>query len=281
MTSQSYLLPLDGSKESQTAAYFAWELASCTGSSITAQHVVDTPAVWRFLAHDLAGFVGSGLYLDARERIIETMRSVAEALMLSYSSQIDGQSLESEQIIDEGDPATEIARRAHNHDLVILGYHEKRRAARSLHLFQKLGASCPCPILIVRNTTKSWSKMQILASGTMADSKSIAQMYQRGTMLAVPIEVYLDHELSPAEKERFAMGGWSSALGVHSIQQGDFNHLISTAPSDTLLLVSSESLDGQYAARFSARLKAFLEASDQRALLLWPSFNTAAERIAS
>ncbi|MBP9811500.1 universal stress protein, partial [bacterium] len=77
MKTRSYLLAIDGSQASRSAAQFAWDLAKQTSSKVVAQHVVDTAEIWRFLAYDLAGFIGSGLYMDARERITEVMYSIA------------------------------------------------------------------------------------------------------------------------------------------------------------------------------------------------------------
>ncbi|HMX46016.1 MAG TPA: universal stress protein, partial [Candidatus Obscuribacter sp.] len=102
MNGPSYLLTIDGSAESRSAAYFAWELARQTEARVAAQHVVDTRAIWQFLSYDLPGFIGSGVYLDAKERITEVMKSVAESLMLAYTSQVSELSDNHETYIDEG-----------------------------------------------------------------------------------------------------------------------------------------------------------------------------------
>ena len=126
MNGTSYLLAIDGSEESRNAANFTWELASQSGARVTAQHVVDTQAAWRFLSHDRAGFVGSGVYMEAREKITDALYAIAESIMLSYTCQIDSRALEYETYIDSGDPATEITRRAQQHDLVVMGLHDGR-----------------------------------------------------------------------------------------------------------------------------------------------------------
>lgn len=269
MTGTSYLLAIDGSEESRSAAYFTWELANQSGSRVVAQHVVDTAAIWRFLSHDRAGFIGSGIFMDAREQIIEIMHSVADSLMLSYDSQIDGQALNFENVIDEGEPAAEIARRAKDHDLVILGYRGGKTATRRASMFEKLAEVCPCPILVVRNTSKTWSSMQMFVTNEIDNSDSISHIYQLGTMLGVRTEVYLDANVAVNDFERFTLGGWSPAFGVRQIENGDLKNLITAAPDDVLLVVSAEAMTDQYAVRYRSRIRAFLDDSDRRALLLW------------
>jgi nucleotide-binding universal stress UspA family protein len=274
----SYLLPIDGSQESRSAAYFAWELAGRTGASVTAQHVIDSARLWRFLAHDHAGFVGSGLYFEAREKILNVLHSVGESLMMAYNTQMAGQNLSGASVIDEGDPATEVARRAADHDLVILGFHSGTRAPERLRMFEKLASTCPCPILVVRDTSHPWSKIQMLLTSDIADAENIARLYQISSMMALPTEVFADNEVSPAALELCSMGGWSRALGVHSIKRGEFTKLVEGAAADALLVVSGQSLVGH--ARFRARMKAFLEGADHRAMLIWRN-TPAAEQIAS
>lgn len=269
MNSTSYLLAIDGSQESCSAAHFAWDLANQTDSSVVAQHVVDTKAIWRFLSYDLAGFIGSGPYMEAKERITETLHSIAEALMLSYGSQVGGRSPEFETHIDDGEPADEIARRALDHDLVIIGYHGRRFAARRPRLFEKLAEICPCPVLVVRDVSKRWSKIQVLITNDIADLKTICHIYQLGTMLGLPAEVYLDRSVAELDAEHVTLKGWSSALGVRAIKHGNLKEVITSAPDDGLLVVPAEMVTDRYDARLRSRIRAFLEDSDRRALLLW------------
>lgn len=271
MDGASFLLPIDGSEESLSAAQFAWELAQKSGAKVAAQHVIDTTAIWRFLKYDRAGFVGSGVYIDAREQIAGSMRTLAESLMLSYSTQSAGRAIVSETYIDEGDPATEIAARATEHDLVIVGCHSRRYAPRRQRLYEKLAAICPCPILVVRKTPHSWSRMQVMVTDDIAKAESYSSIYQIGTLLGLPTEVYLDVEGADVDTDRVTLGGWSPAFGVRSVEHANFKEMITSAPHDALLAVSADCVSGQYAAQYRARIRAFVDQSDCRALLLWRS----------
>jgi nucleotide-binding universal stress UspA family protein len=272
MKTRSYLLAIDGSQASRSAAHFAWALARQNDSRVVAQHVVDTSEIWRFLSCDLAGFIGSGLYMDARERITEIMYSIAEALMLSYGSQAEGQSLDFENYIDEGEPASEIARRALDHDLVILGFHNRRSNRRQKSLFEELAKGCPCPVLVVRDVVKHWSKMQIFVSRDMVGANTIDSICQVGESFGLPLEILLDsrdNALTDGECARIASAHGASAFGVNTIRPANFKEVIDSSADDVLLVVSADALNSAHDGLAKARLYKFLQASDGRALLLW------------
>lgn len=270
MSGTSYLLSVDGSEESRSASYLVWELAKQTEARVVAQHVIDTAAVWRFLSYDRAGFIGSGLYMEAREKITSALYSIAEALMLSYTSQIDGQSLEFETYIDEGDPATEIARRAKNHDMVIITHRRRDSIADGYRMFERLAETCSCPVMVVGNAAKRWTKMRIFVNAKLSSPDNIYCLYQLATMLGLPVEVYFDSSVSSSDADRFDLGGWSPALGVRSIERSSFDETIASAPGDILLVVSADLLSGTDAPGFRTRLRSFLDqSSDENGLLLW------------
>lgn len=269
MNGTSYLVSIDGSEESRSASFLAWELAKQTGARIVAQHVIDTAAVWRLLSYDRAGFIGSGVYMEAREKINSALYAIAESLMLSYTSQIEGQSLEFETCIDEGDPATEIARRAKDHDMVIVTHRRGARADESNRLFEKLSATCCCPVLVIGNSQKRWSKMRIFVSAEMIEAKSIAALYRLAGMLGLPAEIYIDSTVPSADAGRLELGGWAPALGVRSIVRSSMEETIATAPEDILLVVSLDTVAGQDVSRLKTRLCNFLDQSEENGLLLW------------
>lgn len=268
MNGPSYLLTIDGSAESRSAAYFAWELARQTEARVVAQHVVDTRAIWQFLSYDLPGFIGSGVYLDAKERITEVMKSVAESLMLAYTSQVSELSDNHETYIDEGSPAEEIARRAREHDLVIVGYHGRGPSGRRRRFFETLAAKCPAPMLVVRKVSKPWTKMQILVSNKMSPEKDLADIYKMGARLGLPIEVIIEEGCGKAEEERFQIGGWVNSYGIIDIRQENLQAAITKAPADAVLVVDAEALT-ETDELFAARVRAYLEDSPHRALMIW------------
>lgn len=239
MKNLSYLLLLERSSESRIAASFAWKLASLTGATVVAQHVVDSAAVWRFLSFETAGFVGSGVFMEARERMIRVLHTVADALVLSYETLAVGNGFQSETYIDEGDPVTETARRAKEHDLVVFGH--KPNSDAHTRMLEQLMEVCPCPILVVRNAVQPWSKLQIFANCDMPDSTRNANLYPIGSKLGLPVEVYLDEKMRIVD-EAMTPDGWSTALGVRTIRKGCLKDLLKAADDDVLIVVPISAL---------------------------------------
>ncbi len=210
--------------------------------------------------------------MDAKERITQIMRGIAEALMLSYSSQAGGQVQSFDTFIDEGDPAGEISKRAVDYDMVILGYHARTSNSRRKVLFEELAKVCPCPLLVVRDVAKRWSKMQIFITRDLASEETVASIFQVGALLAMPVEVLLDSRdatVMAIEPERFSMGGWSSALGVNLVRPASFKEVTSAADDNVLLVISAEAFDSARDTLARTRLQKFLQGSAGRALLLW------------
>jgi nucleotide-binding universal stress UspA family protein len=239
MKNVSYLLLLDRSSESRIAASFAWTLASLTGASVVAQHVVDSAAVWRFLSFETAGFVGSGIFMEAREQIIKALHTIADALVLSYEALAEGNGFQAETHIDEGDLVTETARRAKEHDLVVFGY--KQNSDTHTRMLEQLVEVCPCPIIVVKNAVKRWSKLQIFANGDMPDSTRSANLYPIGSKLGMPVEVYLDEKMRIVD-EALKPDGWSTALGVKTIRKGCLKDLLKAAGDDVLIVTPVSAL---------------------------------------
>lgn len=267
MNGTSYLLAIDGSQEARSTAYFAWKLAKKTGARVVAQHVVDTAAVWRFLDYDLAGFIGSGVYMDAREQMIAAMYAIGESLMLSYVSQVSGQPLECENYIDEGDPATEIAGRAKSHDIVMVGNRRRDATSVRLRMFEKLADTSTCPVFVVGNAARQWSKMQLFVDSDSVDTTDISGIRKLGTELELPTEIYIDTNVAEKQDDLHLMGVRSRAS--QSLQRSGFNELITSAPEDILLVVPADMVKDRQNVGYRAHLRAFLDQSEKRGLLLW------------
>lgn len=187
MNSPSYLLVLDGSIESETAAEFAWELAQNSGARLAAQHVLDTPAVWGFLAYHLPGFVGSGPYFEAQKKITEALRSVAETVMLAYASKAEGQKITSESYIDEGELVTEICKRAANYALVIIGENSACNEYED-SIANRLAAECPRPVVLVRtHVLPSYGKHVVILNREKDESAS-RQVWDFCVKMSIPVE---------------------------------------------------------------------------------------------
>lgn len=267
MSGTSVLVAIDGSEESREAAYFAWNLTKQSDTCVVAQHVVDSTGVWRFLSYDLAGFIGSGLYMEAREQMINAMYLIGEGIMMAYASQANGIGCQFETCIDDGDPASEIARRAVNHDLVIVGLHRRCDSFNRPRMFERLSEICSCPVLVVQKTKRPWSRMQVFITEEIAYCESVTDLYQLSTILGTTFDFYFDQTIS--EDQLLSISDWSPGIGARSMENGDFSQLTNTAADDVLIVVSATE-----ASERRGEIRDFLSKSDRRALLIWPNQTT-------
>jgi nucleotide-binding universal stress UspA family protein len=257
----SILLSIDGSAESRSAAHIAWQLARQTESSITAQYVVDSAAVWKFLSYSSAGFIGSGPYMEANSQINEALRSIADSVLLSYNSQAEGQGIHNCSYIDEGDIVNSICDRAKEHDLVVIGH----SAGRENDIFLELGKICPCPVLIIQKNTTRWSRICVLLTDETVNEDTIWDISEFGNALGLSTELYLH---SSSGKEQTLV--WANRLAclrglpVVAIRHAYDGYVMG---AETVLVVP---IDNKTRATANEAIKTYLS-MDNPAIVLWPA----------
>lgn len=279
MKSSSYLIVLDGSAESLAAAHCAWSLAAETGSRVDAQYVIDTESIWRFLSWERPGFVGSGVFIEASDKIKAVMQHVAETVVLSYRTQMEGRCLEFETYIDSGCPVEQIVARAAGRDLVIVGYHSPKRPG-DVSLAELVAARSPCPVIAVRGLAYGWSKMEVFLGKDMANETAVKEIYALAAWMGMGAEVVLSPEVKDMDPQTYMMGGWSRAFGVEAVRSGKLGDLVSTAADDALMVVGAEQLEARDG-HGSEAVREFLEGSERRAILFWPAPVNSGKTLAS
>jgi nucleotide-binding universal stress UspA family protein len=272
MKTTSYLIVLDGSAESLAAAHTAWSLAAETGARVDAQYVVDTDAIWRFLSFERPGLVGSGVFIEARDKITAVMTALAETVMLSFRTQMEGRCVEFETFIDKGVPEDEVAARAAHYDLAICAYHApSTHGSGGAHsLAEKLAEKCSCPVLAVRSLAYGWSKLELFLTGGLANDAAIKEIYSMAAWMGMSAEVILSPETMKVDPDTYMLGGWSRAFGVDMVRSGSLKDLIDKAADDSILVVGAEQLSGHCDEPRRELVREYLEASEKRAVLFWP-----------
>lgn len=169
MKGKSILLALSGSQQSRFATEVCWKMAKSLGATITAHHVVDSHSAWEFLGHESPGFLQPAVYLEAYQELVSSLFSLGEGLAEDYAEEAKEKGIDDVCIIDEGNPITEICRRAANHKLVVIG-HKKSKATQPRSQYQRLSVAealahdCPRPLLVVQDECKGWSSLSIMIS---------------------------------------------------------------------------------------------------------------------
>lgn len=238
MKGTSYLLYLDSSAQSMNAAQFAWSLAKRNNASLVAQQVVDSNSIWRFLCFDEAGFVGSGIYLEAREQISSVMHSIAGTLALAYTSQAEGLKISSQTFIDEGSSVAEIARRSYDHDLIIMGY--KGNSTTERDFVERLSEACSCPILLVSGKNQQRSKLKVFFTSDTLLVSSIAALSIFAESLRLSLELHLQ-----AIKKKMSLNADLINSRIHPykrIKTCSIKDLLSEDSSSSLILIAKTAL---------------------------------------
>lgn len=166
MKGSSILLALSGSEQSRFATEVCWELAAQTGSVITALHVVDTHSAWEFLGHENPGFLAKEEYRNTYYALVNSLLTLGHDLARVYSAEGKSAGIDDACLIEEGDPAEVICRRALDHDLVVMGHRpeqaHKEGTARHLlraSVAEALANECSRPLLVVQERVKGWSRL--------------------------------------------------------------------------------------------------------------------------
>lgn len=208
MQEKSILLAVDGSAQAHWAAELCWALSEQYDTRVTAQHVVDSVAIWEFLAHDVPGLIGSGPYMAAFEAIRSQLVSIGQTLLQVYENRCQSRGLTPETVLDEGSFVPEICRRARTYDLVAVGHKrtnlkslsdERRRFVRH-SLAEKLSHYCSRPLLIVQERCEIWTSITIIVSARRDYSDSISRCAELARYLSLPMRIVYWKE-RPAEED--------------------------------------------------------------------------------
>ncbi len=171
MKGRSLLLALSGSQQSHFAAQVCWRLRQQLGTGIMAQHVVDTHSAWEFIGHESPAFLESTRYLTEYQNLCKSLFCLGEELSASYLEEAKSRGIDSLAVVDEGNPITEICRRAADHTMVVIG-HRPNSVAREnprsqfmrLSIAESLAHDCPRPLLVVQGNCPEWKNLAIMIS---------------------------------------------------------------------------------------------------------------------
>lgn len=209
MESRSILLPLTGSQESLYAAELAWTLAKKTGANVTAQHVIDTRGSLEFISHEKPGLIGSGLYVAAYESICQSLEALSIKLENSYNSRAASLGISTDFVVDKGDPAEEICKRANDYNLIVMGHRPRGFESKQDRQFvkpslaEKVAYTISVPLLIVQEPIRTMSDFAIFSSMDHVNTNWIKTCMQSVKAIGASVRLTFlasgNHEESPAD----------------------------------------------------------------------------------
>jgi len=169
---KSILFPLDPSDENKVALDFAASLCKQTKTKLTGLAIVDEPQI---TAPQPAPPGAGDLHARAVKATLEEANNNAKSLKKSFEKTADNSKIDSQGMILSGDPASEIIRESHKHDLVILAkktfykYSTQEDACASL---DKILKESPRPSIIAKNNSDI-KKVVFATDGSQGSARAI------------------------------------------------------------------------------------------------------------
>ena len=286
MSKESYLLALDGSKESLAAANMAWKLARARDAKLVALSVVDNQAIWDLLGEGLPGFIGSGPYIAAYETMQKALKSVSETLLVAFASRSQNDQIKTECLINEGDLLRQVFERAKEHDLVIMGrrFRHPSTATQDLHSFirtslsKRLAKICPCPLLIIPSESV-WGKARLIISDQTFSADTLIKFLAFTDTLEIEREVFCtgaENGIDKLMQKVKDIVPHSVTVRCHDTTDGEesFSVAIDVTPTTLLVASTQQSIEGR-ATCSGIELQEFLSAVPHVAVLVLPPSLTA------
>jgi len=244
MTMKTILLALDGSAESRFAAQAAWQVAMTTHATVVGQHVVDTKALWKLLLHHRAGFVGSGVYFEAYDPMLQQLKNIGERILEAYESFLP-EGVTSSTVLSEGGIADEILKQLRSADMLMIGHRHtgdlydfsESLACRMVQLAEK-------PVLVVQSQANTWKSVRLVVGETAFNSNFLPEFFDWATALDLRKEVYCSTDADEATAKDVSQKLHDIALPTHetvfihsALHQTDHEHFGITDGEATLLAI--------------------------------------------
>jgi len=297
MSTHSILLALSGSEQSRNAAEMAWKLSKKLNATVTAEHVIDSRTIWELLRNDKPGFIGSGPYIAVYETILCALKSLAEKLALDYEALANGQGVQGECLIKEGNPVEILSRDAADHNLLVIGHYPSGVKATDRDLCHYIRYSVAegvshqsiVPVLIVQSKPLSWESMTIVSEidhinytylrsclklAKLLELKPRLEFWGTGTREEGPAEFKKDLLVSmPEAKEmdiEFEYFGGQAATDRRELFHGQDMSKSVEIPSETLFVLPTRGIARERMTVFGMEPEAFIRCLTLPCLLLWP-----------
>ncbi len=150
---KKFLVPIDGSEASRTAAENAVTLAKNCGSEITFLTVVEIRHEFVYADYSDHAMIGPN-YLEIRENLIRMDMENSTKMLDKIVESLDCKELKTQKVVVAGDPYAQIVNIAAEgeYDLIIMGHRGLNPLKRLFmgSVAKKVVDDSPCSVLIVK-----------------------------------------------------------------------------------------------------------------------------------
>jgi hypothetical protein len=169
---------VDATRETLSASAFAIDVAKRLDGKLVAIAFVNAGQILKMTGYEGTGLCGSGVFINAYEKIIQTMVDVNESLIESLSARAGGHSIVVKQKILIGEPATQIGETACADDFYILGGTDE-----NMVLAKTIFAKTRCPVGVFTISAEGTPHLRLLSDNSPAVDDLIEMLR------TLPIEV--------------------------------------------------------------------------------------------
>lgn len=256
MSQKTFLLCIDGSKQSLDAAEAAWSLAESIKARVVCQTVVDTQAIWNFVGRETAGLIGSGPYMAAHEAVKTALLGVGEALLSAYDARALAHTVDSECLLIEGCLTDEIAKNSKNYSLVVMGHRSKHERLQHSKRDIDYGISgqvmefCEVPLLLVGERVHPCKSVRLIISPDSFTQLSLDWLLELTAALKTPGEIYCLESGPQTDEFVLEVKEWVAHRDDVTVLRRSYDDCDDSwdcamdAGNDSFLIVTSTNMDG-------------------------------------
>jgi nucleotide-binding universal stress UspA family protein len=189
---KTILVGIDGSEHSRAAEEYSVWLAQKLGATLTGIHVVDIVAIEGSFFHDISGSLGFEPYLDFTSKMREALQERGKSLLEDFAVRCDTERLRSDTVLQIGIVPTEIAERARESDLVVIGHrgvNHKFSTGMLGGVAENLTRQCTKPVLVTPQKFKQIESPLLAYDGSERASAAMDAAAEVCTELGLPLEV--------------------------------------------------------------------------------------------
>ncbi len=172
------LVAIDGSKNAQIAADYAFWLGSKLNADLVAQHVVDPRLVRLFIDPEFAEELGMTASIETSEKVLAALRKIGTLILSRFHSEAHRRGFDTGSKLSEGRVVEEILENAKNFDLLIVGHrdHNDIKTATNLAIgsvAEGIVSAASGPVLIAIQPLDEIEKVIVAYDGSDAASGAL------------------------------------------------------------------------------------------------------------
>lgn len=285
MIFENILVGLDGSKNSQLAAEYAFWIANRFDASIAGQHVVDPRLVDLFIEPEFAEELGLSVSVETSEKVCKALKKIGRIILERFGSEATQRGFQAKLTLSEGHIVEEILRHASEYDLLIVGHRDRSERELPGHMLlgsvaERIVVNAKQPVLIAVQPVDQIEEILVAFDGSEASKGALlmAENFAKNANLRLKaLAVTNNGDTKSSAKaladqgEKYLREYWPS--DVFSQHEGDVKQIIleRSATSNSLLVLGSYGFGSPYESALGCSASAVVRETRQSVLVYRPN----------